>query len=489
MRFFRRALVGLFLLAVTLSLLAYAGNTVWSAVQTRMAEEGRSPPVRERVFTAEVTTITPAVETPVLTAFGEIRSRRTLELRAPAEGTVIELAEGFEEGGAVTAGQLLLRIDPAEAQSARDTAAADLRDAENELAEATRALALAEEDVAAARAQAELRQRALSRQRDLAERGFGAAASVEEAELTAATAEQAVLSRRQALATAEARVASAETALDRRSIALAEAERQLAATELRAEFSGVLSEVDIVAGRLVNRNEQVARLIDPDALEVAFRISTSQYANLLSADGSLPQTPVRVVLDVFGADLEAEATLTRESGSVGAGQSGRLLFARLEEARGLRVGDFVRVVVEEPAIEGLARIPSTAYGSDGNILLLGDENRLREAAATLVRRQGDDVLIDVPRWMDGMEVVVARTPVLGEGIRVEPLRLPTDGSAPEIQEPQTIALDPERRARLIAFVEGNSFIPADVKTQLIEQLSAEEVPAQVVARIEDRMGS
>lgn len=489
MRFFRRALVGLFLFSVTLVLLAYAGNTVWSAVQTRMAEEGRSPPARERVFTAEVVTLTPGTETPVLTAFGEVRSVRTLELRAPVEGTVIALAEGFEDGGAVEEGQLLLRIDPAEAQSARDTAAADLRDAENELAEATRALSLAEEDVAAARMQADLRQRAFARQQDLAERGVGAAATAEEAELAAATAEQAVLSRRQALATAEARVASAETALERRRIALAEAERQLARTELRATFSGVLSEVNVVAGRLVNRNEQVAQLIDPDALEVAFRISTSQYATLLDDDDSLPRAPVRVVLDVFGTDLVADAVLTRESGSVGTGQSGRLLFARIAEPRGLRVGDFVRVEVEEPPVTQVARIPATAYGSDGTVLVLGEEDRLREADVTLVRRQGDDVLIEVPRDLAGQEVVAARTPVLGEGIRIEPLRLPADGSAPEIEEPQTIALDPERRARLIAYVEGNAFIPSDVKDRMIQQLSAEEVPAQMVARIEERMGS
>ncbi|MBF9057558.1 efflux transporter periplasmic adaptor subunit, partial [Rhodobacterales bacterium HKCCSP123] len=193
MRFFRRALVGLFLLALTVGLLAMAGNTIYGALQDSWAEEGGSRPARERVFSAEVAVLEFGTETPVLTAFGEVRSRRTLELRAPAEGTVIELAEGFEDGGAVTAGQTLLRIDPAEAQSARDTAAADLRDAENELAEATRALDLARDDVAAARAQAELRQRALTRQQDLLERGVGSAAAVETAELAAATADQAVL--------------------------------------------------------------------------------------------------------------------------------------------------------------------------------------------------------------------------------------------------------------------------------------------------------
>jgi multidrug efflux pump subunit AcrA (membrane-fusion protein) len=484
MRFFRRALVGLFLLALTVGLLAVAGNTIYGALQASWAEEGGSRPVRERVFSAEVMPLEFGTETPVLTAFGEVRSRRTLELRAPAEGTVIELAEGFEDGGAVTAGQTLLRIDPAEAQSARDTAAADLRDAENELAEAARALDLARDDVAAARAQAELRRRALTRQQDLLERGVGSAATVETAELAAATADQAVLSRRQALASAEARVAQAETALDRRRIALAEAERRLARTTLTAEFDGVLSEVDVVAGRLVNRNEQVGRLIDPDALEVSFRISTAQYVQLIGETGTLPQATVRVILDVFGLDMVAEGVLTRESGAVEEGQSGRLLFARIDDPRGLRAGDFVRVEVEEPPLEVVARLPATALGSDGQILVLGEEDRLEAVEVQLLRRQGDDVLIRA-RGLQGREVVLARTPALGAGIRVNPVR---DAGAGPV-EPETIALDPERRARLIAFVEGNGFIPSDVKDRMLNQLQQDEVPAQMVSRLESRMGS
>jgi len=39
MRFFKRSLVGLFLLAVTFGLLALGGNTVYSALETRWSQE------------------------------------------------------------------------------------------------------------------------------------------------------------------------------------------------------------------------------------------------------------------------------------------------------------------------------------------------------------------------------------------------------------------------------------------------------------------
>lgn len=486
MRFFRRSLSGLFLISLTLGLLFWAGMTMNASLQERWAEEGRPSIARERVFSVEVVNVTLQDVTPVLTAFGEINSRRTLELRAPAAGTVLALAEGFENGGSVQAGAVLLQIDPAEAQSALDVTAADLREAENSLAEAEAAVELAREDVAAARAQAELRDRALTRQQDLLERGVGSAATVETAELAAASAHQAVLSRRQALAQAEAQFDQAGTTLDRRRIALAEAQRMLAETELNAEFAGILANVSVVQGGLVNRNEQVATLIDPDALEVSFRVSTLQYARLLDAAGDLPQADVTVVLDVLGVDITARARLTRESGAVEEGQSGRLLFAELLETRGFRAGDFVTVRLQEPQLQQVAILPASALDAENRVLVLGEEDRLEEMQVSLLRRQGDNVIIRAPPDLEGAEVVSARSPTLGAGIRVNPLRS-GDTAVAAPAEPDTIALDPDRRARLIAFVESNGFIPEDVRQRMLHQLQEDEVPLRMVTRLESRM--
>ena len=62
--------------------------------------------------------------------------------------------------------------------------------------------------------------------------------------------------------------------------------RHLNDTVMRAEFAGVLSGVSLVQGGLISANERVGQLIDPSALEVAFRVSTQQYARLLNEDGT-----------------------------------------------------------------------------------------------------------------------------------------------------------------------------------------------------------
>jgi len=486
MRFLRNSLIGVFLLAVTVGLFALAGNIVYGALEARWSREAPQPPARERVIAANVVTVEPTTVTPVLETFGELRSRRTLDLRAATGGAVVWVSEDFEEGGRVEAGQLLVRIDPADAQSALDTARAEVSEGEAHLRDAERGLALARDELAAAEAQARLRERALERQRDLQSRGVGTETAVETAELAASAAIQAVLSRRQAIAQAETRLDQAGPALERRRIALAEAERRLADTEIAAQFAGVLSDVSVVAGGLVSPNERIAQLVDPDALEVAFRVSTSQYARLLDESGRLVGLPVAVALDVMGADIVTTGTISRESAVVGAGQTGRVIFARIDEAAGFRPGDFVRVRVKEDLLEGVALLPAAAVDPAGRVLVVGEDERLSEAVVELLRRQGDEVIV---RAVDlyGREIVAERSPLLGAGIRVRPVR-PATGEAGEPVEPEMVELDPDRRARLVAFIEGNQFMPQDAKERVLGQLQQDRVPAQMIERIESRMG-
>lgn len=157
--------------------------------------------------------------------------------------------------------------------------------------------------------------------------------------------------------------------------------------------------------------------------------------------------------------------------------------AALDGAAGLRPGDFVTVAVEEPALEGVADLPATAVDAAGRVLALGAEDRLEEVAVEVLRRQGDRVIV-APGALAGREVVAERSPLLGAGIKVRPVRA---GVAEEARA-EVVALTPERRAALIAAVEGNDGMPAAVKAEVLEQLQADRVPAALVARIEARAG-
>ena len=474
---------GLFLAALTLALLALAAGVLLGALRERMEAGGPAAPAAERVVSANVLRVEAGRIVPVITAYGEVRSVRTLELRAPQGGRVVELAPGFADGGFVTAGEVLLRLDPAEATAARDLAAAALAEAEAAEREAGRALDLARDDLTQAQAQLALRAQAVQRQRDIEARGAGSAAAVETAELAQAQAEQALLSSRSALAQAEAAVDQTAIALSRAQITLAEAERAVTETVIRAAFDGRLNAVaPVVEGGQVNANEVLGQIIDPAALEVVFRLSTAQYARLVGAGGDLIEAAVTARLDVAGAALAAEGRIVRAGASGAEAGGGRVVYATLDAAPGLRPGDFVTVTVAEPALEGVADLPATAVDAAGRVLALTAENRLEDVAVEVLRRQGDRVIV-APGALIGREVVAERSPLIGAGIKIRPVRPGVEEAALEMLD-----LTEERRAALIAAVEGNARMPEEAKARVIEQLRQDRVPADVVARIEARAG-
>lgn len=483
MRFLRQSLVGVFLAFLTLALLFVAAQLITGAVQDALNRDSEPPEARERIFAVSVRPAELETVTPYLEAFGEVQSRRRLELRAALGGRVMSLAEDFEDGGVVTAGEVLVELDPADAQSALDRAKSDLLDAQFEERDAERSLLLAQDELNSAEAQAALRGRALQRQKDLQGRGVGTPAAVEEAELAEAAAQQSVLARRISLAQAESRVDQATTLLARARIALEAAERDLDDMTVRARFTGTLTDVTLVEGRLVSANEKLAELVDPTALEVAFRVSTAQFVRLLDAEGGLINAPVTVSLEVTGTDLIAHGRINRDSGSAGEGQTGRLIYARLEDAPGFKPGDFVTVTVEEQPLDNVVRLPSSVLDATGTVLVLGPDDRLKALPVQLIRRQGDEVLLR-GEGLVGREVVIGRTPLLGGGMRVRPLRDEDNAGA----DPGMVELSDELRAQLVAQVEASEQMSNEAKASALSQLSAPKVPASLVRSIENRAG-
>ena len=60
--------------------------------------------------------------------------------------------------------------------------------------------------------------------------------------------------------------------------------------------------------------------------------------------------------------------------------------------------------------------------------------------------------------------------------------------APAPADNALVELTPERRAALVAFVEGNQAMPAETRARVLAKLRQEKVPAEVVQRIEARIG-
>jgi multidrug resistance efflux pump len=471
MRFFSRSIMGVFLAAVTFALLLAAVQVIVSAA--RSGDEGGRPlEAEERVFAANVIKVETARISPTMTAYGEVRARRTLQLRSAGGGVVVDVAPGFEEGASVSEGDLLIQLDPADATSARDLAQAGVIEALAEEAQAKADLAFAEDDLAAAERQFTLREQAQSRQQDLRERGLGSDAVLEEATLALSSAEQGVLSRRQALLQAEARVERTASTLQRAQIALADAERALRDTVITASFDGRLTAVNVTLGGLVSPNEVLAEVIDPMDLEVMIRLSATQFANLPPLE--IAPTIITVTTGLAGGPVAGTGLLTREGARVGEGESGRVVFGSLRDVRGLLPGDFVTVEIREPPIANAALLPATAVGADGTVLALGPDDRLEIVPVTVLRRQGDDLVVN-PDAASGREVVAERSPLLGAGIRISPVRA------------GWVTLSAAQRDELKALVE-TAVVDATERAEVLSQLEKIQVPQSLIDRLQPPAG-
>ena len=491
-----RSGLGLAFGGVALALVLTAGGIVYQAIEAGgPAGATRTPKVR--TYSVEVGTLTAETVTPVITSYGHVVSARSLEIRSAVAGPLVELSADFRDGGAVGQGDLLFRIDPRKLESALSFAKADVAEAEADLAEAKSGLELARLEADAAQKQLDLRDQALARQTDLQQRGVSTATEVEAASLSQAAAEQTLVNRRQVVAAAEARVAQAEITVSRRKTGLVDAARALDDATVTAPFAGVISAPTAIEGRLVSANEILGTLIDPSAMEVAFRLTNTQFTRLLSNSGQLPQTSITVLSQSGRNVTEIDAVLDRAGAEVGDGQIGRLVYARLTspDPAKIRPGDFVSVRIPERPLADVVSIPSAAATADGRILLIGDDNRLEEFQATPVRNQGDTLVVTGVPF--GRQYVLARALQLGDGIQVTPVEVAaaseTPADAPAATEaaapaaPATIALDEDRRAAIIAFINASENMKPEMRDKFLAELAEPEVPLATVEKFESKI--
>lgn len=418
MRFLLRSLIGtIIILALAAGALSF-GVSRFSDAREKASVERPKRPAPERVYTIRDLTLDPITIEPVLTAYGTVQAGRELEVRAAQPGRIVDIPGSFREGATVDEGAMLLRIDPATTRSREADAMNSLADARSREGQAVQAVSLAEAELSAAMAQFNLRRDALRRRVDLANRGLVAKTTVEADQLALATAEQSVITRRQALANAQKQVEQTRLAIQRADITVADTRRDLADTATRAPFAGVLTDTNAALGRLVNTNETLGRLIDLSALEVAFRVSDSQFARLLGEDGALLPLKATVSLSLGERVLEAPALLSRIAAVTGA-EGGRTVYATIlaNQRTPLRPGDFVSVAVTEPPLSQVAEIPARAATEDGKIFIIGDDNRLVEAQIRILRRMQDTLIVaDAPF---GQRIVGELRPQLGPGIKVQ----------------------------------------------------------------------
>lgn len=199
---------------------------------------------------AEVSTVT-RVESlqSFVTASGEVVATRYADLGSSAMGRLVQLS--VREGDVVKAGQVLARIDPVQAASAADAAAAGVRALEADAEGAANQIKASQAELAAAEARAADAGRVLTRARELRSSGLVAQSEVDTAQANADAAAAQVRSAQAAIDRLQQARSAAERRVTQGRAEVSRARDQLAKTDITAPIDGVITRLDVEEGEMV----------------------------------------------------------------------------------------------------------------------------------------------------------------------------------------------------------------------------------------------
>ena len=126
-----------------------------------------------------------------------------------------------------------------------------------------------------------------------------------------------------------------------------------------------------------------------------FNLSANEFARVIDKDGKLLNLDITAYLNLSNNDIPFSGKIERINPEIMNIGSGRKLFAsiNLGENKTLRPGDFVVLEIKEPSLKNITVLPSSAVTIDGKIFILEEDNRLKEIEVTILRRQGNEVIV------------------------------------------------------------------------------------------------
>ncbi len=352
----------------------------------RRAAQGETPatPATETmaVQRIKVRVVEPQVGalTTTRTTGATLAPARESQVGATASGKVLEVL--LREGSRVASGQVVLRLDPVNAQSALRNAELALEQARVNLERAQRSTSgsLAPLEASLVSAQANLR---VAERRYLEGKQLFQAGAIAQVELTGLEAaynqaKAATDNARENLARAQ-RASSEDLALLRLQVRqaqnqLAQAQRAVADTEVKAPFAGVVAEIFLNPGEFVSAGQRAFRLADTSRLEAGFRLPPEEAAAL----------PLGRKVDLIYGGQTYPATISKSSKVPG---TDRLVELTAQVAQALPPGASAQVRYTLTLAQGVL-LPAGALRTEGRstFVFVVQEDR---AVRTPVRVLGD----------------------------------------------------------------------------------------------------
>ncbi len=290
---------------------------------------------------------------------GSIESRRETRIAAEVSGRIVEMADGFRQGGRVTEGERLARIDPSDFEAALAEARSALADAE---------LALAQEEARADQARV-----------DWLRLGGGATANP--------------------LALREPQIASARARIEAARAAVVLAGQNLERTNIRAPFDASVRETMIEVGAVTRPGEPIAELFTATDLEIRLPLTLEDYGFLkIRTDGTV-EAQITLSGMIGGREVSWQAEPVRLDAEIDRRTLSAFLTARVLPNEGPAtaayppVGFFMQARVSGDTLGRVAVIPRRALREGGEVILITPDNRVEFRKVDVARTTRDSAIV------------------------------------------------------------------------------------------------
>jgi membrane fusion protein, multidrug efflux system len=367
------------------------GSLAASAALVVARPTPEAQPLAEQRPVVAVVSVAPSLERMRVRAQGTVEPHTENELVAEAGGRLVWVSPALESGSFFAPNEVLARIEPADYEIALERARAAL-----ERAKSQRKLAAA----------------SLVRSLALREAGAASPAAHDQAESSAA------------IAAANQREAEA---------AVRQAELELARTELRVPFAGRVRERTADVGQLLARGAKLASVYAVDFAELRLPIQSEELAFLdlpLGPSSGDAGPTVRLSGQFAGRRHTWTGRVVRAEGALDLRTRLVHVVARVADPYGLAsgapplaVGLFVEAEIEGREVASAVRLPRGALRGDGEVVVVGDGEKLHTRAVNVLRVDGETVF--VAGGLAAGERVVARVPsTFVEGMAVRAAEQP-----------------------------------------------------------------
>lgn len=345
-----------------------------------MVKSKKAPPIvpkKEVVISVAVSHATPQTLTPTIQSFGNTQSSFNTAISSQINGEIIAVSPLFEVGNAVSKGEWLVKINPADYQANLASRQASYATAQTALAEEETRTILAKEDWLAAG-------RPLSEANDL---------TLRTPQLTAAKANAA---------SAKAAVAQAQLDLER--------------TTLRAPFDAIIDSRSASPGNVASRGAALGSLIASEKIQVRLPLTPNQAARL-----ELPNSPTSEALTAIltaptipGAQWQAK--ITRVEPLIDPRNQSIYLVGEVEapfadRTAFLPVGAFVNASISASPISEVYQFPESAVVEDAFVWVVSPDDTLSKQPLEIAFSQNAQIYAHIPDPLYSLPLKVLDLPL------------------------------------------------------------------------------